>query len=133
MTGGYEQGPLLFVGYYCRVVGDGGSPVRNEILKFFPDYTVTSLSVPVNGTDNFLPKLSALVPSAKGVRSGSWSLIGNEVRFSFRKLFKSEQFEGLLNGEILEVLPAGADPAETKPLVYRYHNKFDIEHGLLHE
>lgn len=133
MIGGYEQGPLMFVGYYCRIVSDGGAPARNEILKFFPDYTVTSLSVPINGTENCLPKLSALVPSAKGVRSGSWSLIGNEVRFGFRRLFKSEQFEGLLTGEILEVLPSGAKPEESEPLVYRYHNKFDIEHGLLHE
>lgn len=133
MTGGYEDGPLKFVGYYCGFVTENGVIVRNDILKFFPDYTVTAYSYKVNAADSeFLPKLAALNPASKGVRSGEWRFYGAGVTFEFRSLFSSEAYEAEIYNDILTVIPRGRKAVQ-KPKKYRYYNKFDIEHGLLHD
>ena len=118
-----EDGILRYMGYYCCFTIDGGSVVKSDILKFFPDFTVTALSC----DSPHLPKYTALNPNSKGAVSGRWTLMGHKICIEFRKILSVQRYCGTLSGDVLKLQLNG------ETVSYRFHNRFDIEHDLMHD
>lgn len=127
-----ETGPLRYNGLYIRYIcTPSGAPVLGEVLKFYPDYTVTGRTFEVDDkAGKFFPEMKALNPSAKGTDSGRWVGGAGTVAFSLGGLFSKTKYFGYTNGDHLIMERTGGKVVPESDIRYDFYTVFDVRHQL---
>ena len=127
-----ETGPLRYNGLYIRYIcTPSGVPVLGEVLKFYPDYTVTGRTIEVDDKAGiFFPEMKALNPVAKGAVSGRWVGGCGTVSFKLGGFFRKTRYSGLTNGDHLILERSGGKVVPESNMRYDFYTVFDVRHQL---
>lgn len=127
-----ETGPLRYNGLYVHFIcTPSGAPVLGEVLKFYPDQTVTGRTFEVDDkAGKFFPEMKDLNPVAKGAYSGRWYYGGSGVVFKLGGLFRKVRYSVAALGDHLLVSRSGGGSVPEEGIRYDFFTVFDVRHQV---